>query len=72
MGLLKLILKGMSEDHLRSTEKRMKNKLNLLNFDSKRHTKLDLHRIDVVNEIARRSAGKLPKRKHGWYISKDD
>lgn len=72
MGLVRFFLKGMSENKLRATEKRMRKKLSLLNYNSKKHTKLDLRRIDVVNEIARRSSGKLPKRNHGWYVSKGD
>ena len=72
MGLFGLIMKGMSEDTLRRTESKMGKKLSKMNFDSRRHTKLDLKRIDVVNEIAHRCSGKLPKRKRGWYLNIDD
>ena len=43
-----------------------------MKYESRKHTKLDLRRIDVVNEIAMRRAGKLPKREHGWYLHNDD
>lgn len=72
MGLFNLLLKAMSEDNLRSKEEKMRSKLDSLDYDSKKHTKLDLRRIDVVNEISSRSSGKLPKREHGWYLPNDD
>ena len=72
MGLFKLLLKFMSEDSLCAMDDKMQDKLDKLDYESKKHTKLDLHRIDVVNEICSRSAGKLPKREHGWYLPNDD
>ena len=72
MGLFNALLKLASEESLRGTERKMRNKLDLMDFESKRATKLDLKRIDVVNELCRRSAGKLPKREHGWYLPNDD
>ena len=62
----------MSEDSLRSKEKKMRNKLDLLNYESKKHTRLDLRRINVVHELVSRSSGKLPKREHGWYLPNND
>ena len=61
-----------SEDKLRSIASEMKSKLDSIDYDSKAYLKLDLKRIDVVNEIASRSADRLPKRKHGWYLPDDD
>lgn len=72
MGIFSFLLKGMSEDKLRDKESKMRRKLDHMDYESKRHTKLDLRRIDVVNEISSRSAGKLPKREHGWYLRNDD
>ena len=72
MGIGKIFLKSASEDKLRMKEKKMQAKLDAMDYDSKRRTRLDRCRIDVVNEISKRSAGKLPKREHGWYLPNDD
>lgn len=72
MAIFNFLLKGMSVDKLRDKESKMRRKLDCMDYESKRHTKLDLRRIDVVNEISSRSAGKLPKREHGWYLPNDD
>ena len=37
-----------------------------------KYWKLENKRLDYVNAIGSKCADKLPKRKHGWYISKDD
>lgn len=72
MGIFNLLLKGVSEEKLRKTEHKMRNKLDTMGYESKRHTRLDRRRIDVVNAIASKSAGKSPKREHGWYLPNDD
>lgn len=72
MGIFSFLLKGLSEDKLCKKESKMRHKLDSMNYNSRRHTRLDLRRIDVVNEISSRRAGKLPKRKHGWYLPNDD
>ena len=50
----------------------MRKKLDSMNYESKKHTRLDRRRIDLVNEISSRRSGKLPKREHGWYLPNDD
>lgn len=72
MGIFNSFLKTMSEDSLRKMDDKMISKLDSMDYESEKHTKLDLRRIDVVNEISSRSAGKLPKREHGWYLSNDE
>ena len=37
-----------------------------------KHMRLANKYNDYVNAIGGKCANKLPKRKHGWYISKDD
>ena len=72
MGLLSFLLKSMSEDKLRDKERKMRKKLDSMNYESKKHTRLDRRRIDLVNETSSRRSGKLPKREHGWYLPDDD
>ncbi len=72
MGMLNILLKSMSEDNLRSMSRNMERKMKSLDYESKKHTRISTRHIDVVNEIASRSAGKLPKREHGWYLPNDD
>jgi hypothetical protein len=72
MGLLNLVLKVLSEDTLSGIEEKMNDKLESIDYDSDEHTRLYSHHIDVVNEIASRRSGKLPKSEHGWYLSEDD
>lgn len=72
MGIFNLLLKGLSEDKLCDKERKMSRKLDKMNYESRRHTRLDLRRIDVVNEISSRRSGKLPRREHGWYLPNDD
>ena len=72
MGMLNILLKSMSEDSLRSMSRNMERKMDSLDYESKKHARISTRHIDVVNEIARRSAGKLPKREHGWYLPNDD
>lgn len=61
-----------SEDELRSIEAEMRSALDSMEYDSDEYSQLDSERIDVVNEIASRCAGKLPRREHGWYLPNDD
>ena len=61
-----------SEDELRSIESEMSAELSRMDYDSDEYLHLDNERIAVVNEISSRCAGKLPRREHGWYLSKDD
>ena len=72
MGILSVLLKTISEDNLRTIEGTMRNKLDSMDYESKRHYRLYRHHIDIVNEISSRCAGKLPKREHGWYLPNDD
>ena len=60
------------EDELRSIEAEMRSALDSLDYDSDEYSQLDSERIDVVNEIASRCAGKLPRREHGWYLPNND
>ncbi len=72
MGIFSSLLKSISEDNLRNVEKKMRNKLDSMDYESKKHYKVYRRHIDIVNEISSRSAGKLPKREHGWYLPNDD
>lgn len=73
MGFLRYtFLKMLSEDSLRRKSDRIQRKLDRLDYDSKKYLKLSNKSIDYVNAIASKCAGKMPKREHGWYISKDD
>lgn len=73
MGILRnIFLHVASENTLRKKENKICKKLDKLPYESKKHTKLSNKSIDYVNAISRKSSGKLPKREHGWYISKDD
>lgn len=47
-----LFLNLMSEKQLRKKEKKMRNKLDKMDWNSKRHTRKDKKRIDVVNAIS--------------------
>lgn len=75
MGFLREIyLKTSSEQKLRNKADKMFNKLNKVGFyesDSNKHMGLANKYNDYVNAISSKCAGKLPKREHGWYISKD-
>ena len=72
MSFFSSLLKNVSENNLRNIEGKMRMKLDSMDYESKKHTKLDLRRIDIVNEISNRNAGSLPKREHGWYLPNDD
>lgn len=73
MGVLRSIyLKVASEKTLRKKHDKIHRKLNKLDYDSKKHTKLSRKSVDFVNAISSKSSGKLPKREHGWYIYKED
>ena len=76
MGILRSIyLKLSSEEKLRKKSDKMLKKLNKVGFyesDSNKHMGLANKYNDYVNAIGGKCANKLPKREHGWYISKDD
>ena len=78
MGIFRdAYLKASSEEKLRKKEEKMFDKLNKVGwFENKtnedKYWKLENKRLDYVNAIGSKSADKLPKREHGWYISKDD
>lgn len=73
MGFLRNIyFKVASEKTLRKKSEKISKKLDELDYDSKKYLKLSLKHIDYVNAVSSKCAGKLPKREHGWYISKDD
>ena len=61
-----------SETEHRSIEEEMRAKLDAAGWDSDECNQLCDDHNDVVNEIASRSAGRLPKREHGWYLHNDD
>ena len=66
-----------SEKTLRKKEDKMLDILNKVGwFENKtnkhKYWKLENKRLDYVNAIGSKCADKLPKRKYGWYISKDD
>jgi len=48
------------------------NKVGYYESDSNKHTRLANKYHDYVNAIGSKSADRLPKREHGWYLSKDD
>lgn len=73
MGILRKIFFNLSsEKTLRKKSEKISKKLDKLDYNSKKHTRLSNKSVDYVNAVSRKSAGKLPKREHGWYISKDD
>lgn len=72
MSFFSFLLKNVSEDNLRSIEGKMRYKLDSMDYESKKHTKLDLRRIDIVNEISSRNSGSSPKREHGRYLLNDE
>ena len=72
MGVLNFLLNSMSEGKLCKIESKVRNKLDSIDYESKKYLKIDLLRINVVNAIARKVSGKLPKREHGWYLDKDN
>lgn len=76
MGILRdIYFKLSSEEKLRKKSNKMFNKLKKVGFYEKegtKHMRLGNKYNDYVNAIGSKCADKLPKRKHGWYISKDD
>lgn len=76
MGILRNIYFNLSsEKTLRRKSEKMFKKLNKVGFyesDSTKHMRLANKHIDYVNAVSSKCAGKLPKREHGWYISKYD
>ena len=76
MGIFRNIyLKASSEDKLRDKTDKMFNKLNKVGFyesESNKHMGLANKYNDYVNAVNSKSAGKLPKREHGWYLPNDD
>lgn len=76
MGLLRSIYFSLSSERkLRKRSNKMFKKLNKLGFyesSSNKHMRLANKYNDYVNAIGSKCAHKLPKRKHGWYIRKDD
>ena len=76
MGILRnLYLKLASEKQLRKQSDKMYNKLDKVGFyegDSNKHMGLANKYIDYVNAVRSKSAGKSPKREHGWYLPNDD
>lgn len=75
MGFFRSVfLKLVSERKLRQKSDKMFNKLNKVGFfehEGKKHMRLAIKYIDYVNAIGSKSAKRLPKREHGWYIDKD-
>ena len=45
------VLNQVSTLHAVSEERKMRKKLDSMNYESKKHTRLDRRRIDLVNEI---------------------
>lgn len=76
MGIFRSIYLNLSsEKKLRKKSNKMFSKLKKVGFYEKegtKHIRLANKYNDYVNAIGSKSANKLPKRKHGWYISKDD
>ena len=76
MGILRSVFLSISsEKRLRKKTGKMYKKLKKVGFyesSSNKHMRLANKYNDYVNAVSCRAASKLPKRKHGWYISKDD
>ena len=73
MGLLRnIFLKAANENTLRRKSEKISSKLNKLDYNSKKHTRLSNKSVDYVNAVTSKRKGSLPRREHGWYISKDD
>lgn len=64
-----------SENRLRKKSDKMFKKLNKVGFYEKegtKHMRLADKYNYYVNAVNSKCSGKMPKREHGWYISKDD
>ena len=76
MGFLRIIyFKLSSEEKLRKKADKIFKKLNKVGFyegTSNKHMGLANKYNDYVNAVGGKCAKDLPKREHGWYISKDD
>jgi hypothetical protein len=73
MGILRNIyLMVASEKAVRKKSAKIRRKLDTLDYNSRRHTRLSNKSVDYVNATFRKSKGKLPQREHGWYIFKDE
>ena len=73
MGLFtKLHLTFGSEKSLRKKELKLRKKLDKLDYDSKKHTKVWKKQVDYVNAISSKSKWKRPRREHGWNLYKED
>ena len=76
MGIFRSIyFKLSSEKKLRKKSNKMFKKLEKVGFyegNSNKHLRLANKYNDYVNAICGKSAKKLPKREHGWYIYKKD
>lgn len=76
MGFLRnMYLNLASETQLRKQIDKMYKKLEKVGFyesDSNKHMGLANKYNDYVNAVGSKSAGKLPKREHGWYLPNDD
>ena len=74
MGIFRnVFFKLASEKTLRKKSNKMFKKLKRVGFyerEGNKHMRLANKYNDYVNAIAGKSAGKLPKREHGWYIHK--
>ena len=76
MGLFRgIYLKLSSENKLRKKADKMYQKLEKVDYYGTEGTKyrgLSNKYNDYVNAINSKGVSKLPKREHGWYVSKDD
>ena len=76
MGLFKdLYFKLSSEEKLRKKADKMWEKLDKVDYfesTSTKHRGLANKYTEYCNMIRGKGIDKLPKREHGWYISKDD
>jgi len=76
MGIFRnMFFKLASEKKLRKKSDKMFKKLKRVGFyekEGKKHMRLANKYNDYVNAIGSKSAKKLPKREHGWYIHKKD
>lgn len=70
--LNKIALNVASEKTLRNKAGRMRDKMESLNYDSRKYTRIYFRHNDVVNAISSRFPVKLPPREHGWYLPNDD
>ena len=73
MGILRnIFLKAASEETLRKKGGKLQRNLDKLDYDSKKYGRAYEKHSNYVSAINSKSTGKLPKREHGWYVSKKD